>query len=130
MRICVGGLGKHADTLHVGLPKYAEWAELTSVLSIGGVTYYYTQGCMLGIRYNGSVDAVDVAAQALIVAAAFCDVSVGDVEVVVQDPFVTEVMKEETAREIQARMPTMSAPAEVPLAKVVPRGSGPAYYLQ
>jgi len=129
MRICMDGFGKYADTLHIDIPKHAEWEEFKNVLSIGGVTYYYTQAGTIGVRYNGSVDPIDVAAQALIVTAAFCETPVEEVEVLVKERFSNDVDEDKVAAEVRSRMLTMSAPADVPLSRVVMRGTAPAYYL-
>lgn len=129
MRIAVNGFGKYADTLHIDIPKHAEWEEFRNVLSIGGVTYYYTQAGTIGVRYNDSVDPIDVAAQALIVTAAFCEAPLSEVEVTVKERVDNDVNESEVAAEVQSRMLTMSAPDEVSLRQVVARGEGPAYYL-
>lgn len=130
MRISVNGFGKFADTLHIGIPKHADWEAFKNVLSIGGVTYFYAEGCTIGVRYNGAVDPIDVAAQALIVAAAFCGTPVDEMEVVVEEHF-NDVDESKVAAEVQSRMLTMPAPAEVSLDRVVMRGEGPpAYWLK
>ena|SRR5687768_786499 len=130
MRIAVNGFGKYADTLHIDIPKHALWEEFRNILSISGVTYYYTQAGTIGVRYNDSVDPIDVAAQALIVTAAFCDTPLEEVELVVKERVSKDVNEAEVAAEVQSRMLTMSsAPDEVSLRQVVARGEGPAYYL-
>lgn len=130
MRISVNGFGKYADTLHIDIPKLADWEAFTNVLSISGVTYYYTQAGTIGVRYNGSVDPIDVAAQALIVTAAFCNTPLNRVEVVVKERFDNDVDETRVAEEIQSRMLAMPAPAKVPVHQVEPRGTGPAYWLK
>lgn len=129
MRIAVNGFGKYADTLHIDIPKHAEWEGFRNVLSIGGVTYYYTQAGTIGVRYNDSVDPIDVAAQALIVTIAFCEAPLDEVELVVKERVSNDVDEEQVAAEVWSRMLKMSAPAEVSLHQVVMRGTGPAYYL-
>lgn len=130
MRICMNGFGKYSDTLHIDIPKHAEWEDFRNVLSIGGVTYYYTQAGTIGVRYNRAVDPIDVAAQALIVTIAFCGTSPDEVELVVKESVLNkDVDEEKVAAEVWSRMLKMSAPAEVSLHQVVMRGTGPAYYL-
>ena len=131
MRICIDGFGQFSDTLHIDTPKHTSWRAFTDVLSIGGVTYYYTQGCTVGVRYNGSVDPIDVAAQALIVTAASCNTPLDEVEVVVREKVKIDVDMDENkiATEVRERMLAMPAPAYVSLDQVVARGTLPAYYL-
>lgn len=130
MRICIGGFGKYADTLHIDILKQAKWEEFRNILAIGGVTYYYTQAGTIGVRYNGAADPIDVAAQALIVTIAFCGIARDEIELVVKEGAINkDVDEERVAAEVWSRMLTMSAPAEVSLDQVVRRGEGPAYYL-
>lgn len=129
MRIAVNGFGRHADTLHIDIPRHAKWEEFRDILSISGVTYYYTQAGTIGVRYNDSVNPIDVAAQALIVTAAFCKTPLCEVEVTVKERVSRDVNEAEVAAEVQSRMLKMSAPAEVSLDQVVKRGQAPAYYL-
>ena len=130
MRVSIKGFGEFADTLHIDIPRYADWRALTGILSIDGVTYYYTQGGTIGVRYNGAVDPIDVAAQALTVIAAFCQVPVGGLEVRVKERFNCEVDEDRVTAEIHSRMLRMPTPPHVPLYQVVMGGRAPGYYLR
>jgi len=130
MRVSINGFGRFADTLHIDIPKHADWRGFTDILSIDGVTYFYTQGGTIGVRYRESVDPIDVAAQALIVTAAFCRVPVSELEVEVKERFNHDVDESKVTAEIRSRMLRMPAPSHVPHYLVVMRGLAPAYYLR
>lgn len=130
MRISINGFGQDADMLHIHIPKHADWMAFTNVLSIGGVICYYTQAGTIGVRYKRSVDPIDVAAQALIVTAAFCDTPLEEVEAVVKKRFIEDVDESRIAGEVRSRMLTMPAPAHVYLYDMEMRGLAPAYWLK
>lgn len=132
MRIGISGFGKYADTLHVDLPKFADWRAFTGVLTIGGVTYYYAQGDTLGVHYNTAVDPIDVAAQTLVLVADFLEVPREELEVVVGARCVHMTAEEKAAvtEELCRRMLTASEPPAVRLSRIEARGDTPAFYLK
>ena len=114
----------------------------TGILSIGGVTYYYTQGGTLGVRYrkqgalwvhyNTAVDPIDVAAQILVLVANFLEVSIEELEVVVGARCIHMTVDEKAAvtEELCRRMLTASEPSPVHLSRIQARGDAPAFYLK
>ena len=130
MKVELSGFGQYADTLHMVTLEHFTWRDIAPVLNIPGVGYYYVQADTISLRYNSLVDPRDVAAQALRVLAEACRIAPEEIVVTVRDSFVGDAKALMLADEVWQRTCVAVTPPMVSATQIVPRGTGPAYWLR
>lgn|GEM_PF-4640430 len=122
------GLGTVSDTLRIDTLQPIRWQEVTGMLSVEGAKYYYVSGPTVGIRYSDAVEVPDFAARCLrVVMRCF---GTEELELGIKDPFLDASLIPQLTEDILSRTMATSTPPALPLSRVEPRGTGPAYWLK
>lgn len=130
MKISMSGFAPVSDTIQIDLPKRVKWEDVTSLLNIDGAVYYYVGASSVGVRYSKAVDVTDFAASCLRVIMQHFEVSIEELSISIHEYLVPKASWPELANEIWVRTLSATAPEELSLEQVEPRGTGPAYWLR
>lgn len=133
MEVLLSGLSRRASIIQVETLDRFKWEDVSGILSIPGVDYYYIEPGVVsvtGVRYSKPVEAKDVAAQILVVLAGVMGVPVEKLIVLVKDGFSIEVNRN-LAEDVRRRACAATTPEQVPPHQVEARGQGrvPFYWL-
>lgn len=130
MKVILGGLSRDSDTLTVETLEHVKWQDISAILNIPGVQYYYAQSGSIGVRYSKLVDAKDVAAAVLKVLATVHHVSAWELSIVVDTFLIGDIDAIGIADEVWRRACVCTTPEAPAAASIEPRGTGPAYWLR
>lgn len=131
MIVQLSGLNESSSELRIKTPQRIDWHAVSAMLSIEGVRFYYVQPFMIGVHYDKSVSGFDInktTAQAMRVVASVLRIEPKDLAVMVYDRKLDTSTQTMLADTIWRLAQKVSTPAFVPANKILPRGTGPAYW--
>lgn len=130
MKVSLSGVSRFSDTLQIDIPKRVNWQDVTALLNIDGVSYYYVSGLCIGVRYSRAIEVPNLAANCLRVVIQHFGINVEMLSIGIHDCMVNRDTVPELANDIWSRTVSASTPEPLPLERVESRGTGPAYWLR